>query len=67
MGTPFGLTGDEKSGIFTLNLRITAGGTNMSHGLRQLLCLARVLIKKLCSMVLDEAVSAVDNNADLLT
>ncbi|KAI9745397.1 MAG: hypothetical protein M1818_000931 [Claussenomyces sp. TS43310] len=58
--------GDGKSGLFTLNSPISAGGANMSQGQRQLLCLARVLIKNPKIIILDEATSAVDNKTDLL-
>jgi ABC-type multidrug transport system fused ATPase/permease subunit len=60
------LLGDEKVGLFTLDSPISAGGTNMSQGQRQLLCLARVLIKNPKIIILDEATSAVDNKTDLL-
>ena len=57
--------GDEKSGLFSLDSPISAGGANMSQGQRQLLCLARILIKDPKIMILDEATSAVDNKMDL--
>ena len=58
--------GDEKSGLFTLESPISAGGANMSQGQRHLLCLARVLLKNPKIIILDEATSAVDDKTDLL-
>ena len=57
---------DDTPGSFTLGSSITAGGTNMSQGQRQLLCLARVLIRNPKIIILDEATSAVDDKTDLI-
>jgi ABC-type Mn2+/Zn2+ transport system ATPase subunit len=48
----------------SLSTPITTNGTNLSHGQRQLLSLARALISHPKIMIMDEATSAVDTATD---
>jgi len=45
---------------------IEQGGTNVSGGQRQRLCIARALLKKPKIMILDDSTSAVDTKTDAL-
>ncbi|KAI5208799.1 hypothetical protein AUEXF2481DRAFT_306945 [Aureobasidium subglaciale EXF-2481] len=63
----FSSSGEGQSGgsrLLTLDTPVTAGGENISHGQRQLLCVARIFLQNHKLIILDEATSAVDDTTD---
>ena len=55
-----------KSNPLGLNRELEQGGTNVSGGQKQRLCIARALLKKPKILILDDSTSAVDTKTDAL-
>lgn len=48
----------------TLSTPVSTGGSNFSHGQRQVLALCRILVRRSKLMLLDEATSSMDSETD---
>jgi ABC-type multidrug transport system fused ATPase/permease subunit len=56
--------GDGKTVQITLKTQVSAGGTNFSQGQRQLIAMARALLRRSSIVILDEATSSIDFETD---
>ncbi|KAF4589649.1 ATP-dependent bile acid permease [Ophiocordyceps camponoti-floridani] len=54
----------NKNVFLDLSSPVTESGSNLSQGQRQLLCLARAMLKRPTVLVMDEATASIDYNTD---
>ncbi|KAH9166017.1 hypothetical protein EDB89DRAFT_2076263 [Lactarius sanguifluus] len=62
----FSLQTDDEDGRLTLDSQIASGGGNLSIGQRQILALARAIVRGSKLLILDEATSAIDYKTDMI-
>ncbi|KAI9449923.1 hypothetical protein BJY52DRAFT_1192187 [Lactarius psammicola] len=62
----FSLQSDDEDGRITLDSQIASGGGNLSVGQRQILALARAIVRGSKLLILDEATSAIDYKTDTI-
>ncbi|OAA52214.1 ABC transporter, transmembrane domain, type 1 [Beauveria brongniartii RCEF 3172] len=59
--------GQDAADLFdNLDMAVQAGGENLSHGQKQMVCLARAILSPRRIVILDEATSAVDRATDIM-
>ncbi|KAJ7149302.1 P-loop containing nucleoside triphosphate hydrolase protein [Mycena crocata] len=59
------LQDEMEDGKLTLDTEIAAGGANLSLGQRQIIALARAIVRRSKILILDEATSAIDYKTDV--
>lgn len=60
------VSGDNQNKFLDISSAISEGGNNLSQGQRQLMCLARSLLKRPKVILLDEATASIDYKSDSL-